>query len=46
MLRGKMKKNKNRTKWNSIFLFNGLIMFIKTSTGKMEIPFSFISAVS
>jgi hypothetical protein len=33
-------------KWDSIFLCNGRMMFIKTSTGKKEIPFSFRSAIS
>ena len=48
----KKKKQKNGVewteagaKWNSIFLCNGWIMFIKTTTGKKEIPFSFRSAV-
>ncbi len=31
--------------WDSIFLCNGWMMFIKTSTGKKEIPFSFRSAI-
>ena len=33
-------------KSNSLFLYNGWMMFIKSSTGKKEIPFSFRSAIS